>query len=495
MSQLANKIIIIGGSFNPVHLGHLKLLALACQQEKAAEILLLPAAVSPFKLNADFSFAAYRRCMLEAALNDVTDLTIPLACLTTAERRLIKKMKEEEKIKICDLDLQSLPPSYTINTLRKLQKQYPHAKLIMMGGSDLLPSLGEWHEPEKLAEIADFLLVTRPGYGQTDSAGGGEKKFNFKIKTLIADMPDVSSAALRRQLENLPLLPPYNITALTPAVYNGITLQQQPAYRDLSNYLTPATIAYIAQQRLYQQPDWRLYLSGAEQKLFGEILLYLGQHLNWQRYTHCLNVMNMAAALTLALEKSGYDFKTAKSWENLNLIALRQNLKNPFAAVNVNSSANDAVGAAKLSIFVRQALITGLFHDACKYEKLTDYPELAARLSKADLACTQMQHGPIAAYVLQQKFACRDELVLNALYYHTTLRPQATWLDKVVYIADKLEFGRRYSDVPLLRQSLNSGYDESIKKILRKCISINRNKRAFCHPLSQAALDDLQNNK
>ena len=46
----------------------------------------------------------------------------------------------------------------------------------MMGGSDLLPSLGEWHEPEKLAEIADFLLVTRPGYGQTDSARSEERR-------------------------------------------------------------------------------------------------------------------------------------------------------------------------------------------------------------------------------------------------------------------------------------------------------------------------------
>lgn len=133
------KLGLYGGSFDPVHLGHL-LVARAAREELAlSRLFFIPAAQSPFKPGHELAPAKERLRLLRLALAGETD---------------------------CEIDAQELQRggvSYTIDTVRDYARRFPGAELFYLVGADHLPTLPKWRDAESLAKLVEFVVIPRPG--------------------------------------------------------------------------------------------------------------------------------------------------------------------------------------------------------------------------------------------------------------------------------------------------------------------------------------------
>jgi nicotinate-nucleotide adenylyltransferase len=130
---------LYGGSFNPVHLGHL-LVAQAAQEELGLDrLFFIPAAQSPFKPGQELAPAAERARLLRLALAG----------------RPTWELDEQE--------LRRGGVSYTVDTLRDYARRFPADSLHYLIGADHVPSLPKWREAAELARLARFVVVPRPG--------------------------------------------------------------------------------------------------------------------------------------------------------------------------------------------------------------------------------------------------------------------------------------------------------------------------------------------
>ena len=138
------KLGLLGGSFDPVHLGHLLVAQAAIEELGLDKLFFIPAAQSPFKPDSKPAPAAARLQLLRLALAGRTD---------------------------CEIDEQELRRggvSYTIDTLRDCAKNFLGAKLFYLIGTDHVAKLNEWREPNELAKLAEFVVIPRPGEAPTN---------------------------------------------------------------------------------------------------------------------------------------------------------------------------------------------------------------------------------------------------------------------------------------------------------------------------------------
>lgn len=133
------KIGLYGGTFDPIHHGHLLLAREALEQLKLDKILFLPARISPFKLSSPPASPEFRARLLEAALQGEPSL----------------------EWDACELERNDEGPSYTIDTIRQMQKRYPQAQLYYLIGNDQLADFPKWKEYEELIERVQFVVLNR----------------------------------------------------------------------------------------------------------------------------------------------------------------------------------------------------------------------------------------------------------------------------------------------------------------------------------------------
>jgi len=199
------KIGLLGGSFNPVHLGHLVAAQDARERFDLDQVWFLPCARSPLKGAATLAPDAHRLAMLRLALAGN-----PWAS-------------------VCDLELERGGISYTVDTVRELQRRHPNADFYFIVGTDALADLHQWREIETLLTLCRFVAIQRPGWE-----------------------PEAMTA------ERLRLPPPWPErlrAAIRPGHAIGISsteIRARAAEGRSLRYLAPdAVIAYIAQQALY----------------------------------------------------------------------------------------------------------------------------------------------------------------------------------------------------------------------------------------------------
>jgi nicotinate-nucleotide adenylyltransferase len=130
---------ILGGTFNPPHLGHL-----VCAQEAYGEltldrVLLIPTRIPPHK-SVEYEPGPEHR--------------LELCRLAVAG---------DERFAVSDMELQRDGPSYTVDTLRMLNTQAPQDELVLILGGDIAAGLTEWHEPERVLELATVAIAERRG--------------------------------------------------------------------------------------------------------------------------------------------------------------------------------------------------------------------------------------------------------------------------------------------------------------------------------------------
>ncbi len=204
---------IYGGSFDPVHLGHVATAEELLSRFPFREIRFLPAARSPLKdsVTAD----QHRLAMLNLALSGKQALTID------------------------DRELRRPPPSYTVDTLREIRREAgPATPLAFIMGMDSFAELPRWKEWQSLTDLAHLLVVSRPGVAPL--------------------LPDNLAAWLKPRLKGpedpMDISPQGNVWLVetTPhAIASRDIRAAISAGRDTSRWLNPAVEDYIAHHHLY----------------------------------------------------------------------------------------------------------------------------------------------------------------------------------------------------------------------------------------------------
>lgn len=166
------KIGLFGGSFDPVHLGHLLVTQAACEETGLERIFFIPAARSPFKPDMTPTPAAERLRLLRLALAGKSHYEI-----------------DEQEIRRGGT-------SYSINTARDYARRFPQAGLYYLIGADHVPSLPKWREAEELARLVEFLVIPRPG--QPDATFAAP----FRGQTLKGFPLGVSASQIRARVKS-----------------------------------------------------------------------------------------------------------------------------------------------------------------------------------------------------------------------------------------------------------------------------------------------------
>ncbi len=134
------KIGLLGGSFDPVHFGHLLAAQDAYEQHHLDRLIFVPAAQAPLKPNDVQSSATDRLAMLSSAI------------------------EWDRRFEISDVELLRGGVSYTIDSARHFRALYPHDQLYWIIGGDQLPKLHLWREIGELAKLVEFIFLERPGF-------------------------------------------------------------------------------------------------------------------------------------------------------------------------------------------------------------------------------------------------------------------------------------------------------------------------------------------
>ena len=130
---------VFGGSFDPVHVGHLIVAEAAADILKLEKILFVPARVQPFKVGQHSASAEDRVAMLQLAIAENPRFSL--------DRREIERDG----------------PSYTVDTLRGLHSETPQDELFLLFGADAAWDLPRWHDAELLTRYANLIALSRPG--------------------------------------------------------------------------------------------------------------------------------------------------------------------------------------------------------------------------------------------------------------------------------------------------------------------------------------------
>jgi len=192
--RTCKKIVLFGGSFDPPHLAHMKLPMIAMNVIGADAVAYIPAGNQPFKRHTRQTPARHRLAMLRLALQDVPNATI----LTDEITRATQSPSENAPRKTnSPID----PPTYTVDTLEALRKQLgPDVELRLLVGGDQLKVFDAWHQPERIIELAQPLVMVRPPDTHDSLLGALPKGYDpRRWAGRLIDLPpiDISSTQIR----------------------------------------------------------------------------------------------------------------------------------------------------------------------------------------------------------------------------------------------------------------------------------------------------------
>lgn len=175
------RIALFGGTFDPPHRGHLAIAAAAADAFELDRVLFAPAGRQPLKLDAHSAPYPDRLSMAT------------LACA------------HDRRFQPSPLDAPNPDgrPNYTVDTLTTLRALYPEAALFNLVGADSFLALPHWREPERLLELAEWIVVSRPGFSLDGLESLGlTPQQRSRIHLLETVHEDVSATELRQRLRD-----------------------------------------------------------------------------------------------------------------------------------------------------------------------------------------------------------------------------------------------------------------------------------------------------
>jgi nicotinate-nucleotide adenylyltransferase len=172
------RIGIFGGTFDPVHLGHLIIAEQAREQAHLDQVWFVPSARPPHKLEKPITPFDRRAEMLQLAVAGQTNFLVDL----------IEKDRPG--------------PSFTVDTLADVHRLQPGNDYYLILGADCLPDFPGWREPERIVDLATILVAARPGWpvwpaGQLAAALGLADAGRIRLEPIVMPQIEISSSDLR----------------------------------------------------------------------------------------------------------------------------------------------------------------------------------------------------------------------------------------------------------------------------------------------------------
>jgi len=177
------RVGILGGAFNPPHIGHLVCAQEALIQLELEKVVFMPVGVAPHR---------------EIELDPGAEARLEMTELAVAD---------DDRFEVSRMEVDKETPSYTSETLAALREESPDDELFLILGGDQASALGSWHEPEKVLELATVAVFDRASWGR-NAIGIKIGRLQGARNVRYLDMPlmEVSSSVIRRRVrEGLPI--------------------------------------------------------------------------------------------------------------------------------------------------------------------------------------------------------------------------------------------------------------------------------------------------
>lgn len=143
-------------------------------------------------------------------------------------------------------------------------------------------------------------------------------------------------------------------------------------------------------------------------------------------------------------------------------------------------------------IDTRQTGIAGLLHDCAKSLPKKEVIEYALLAGDPSLAVDELAHGPAGAWLVREKFGIHDPVILHAINFHTTGCGGMTQLDKIIFIADKVEPARTYENLNEIRRLVEFDIDAALQICIGEISCFLEREQLPPHPYTQHASDELE---
>jgi nicotinate-nucleotide adenylyltransferase len=189
IQKVATKIAIVGGTFDPIHKGHLQVITEVAKRFE--KVIVIPTGNPWLKDHTPIATGEQRVAMAQIAINSL-DLG--------------------EKVQVSAIEVKRSGPSYAIDTVNELTKIYPDCQFTLVLGSDAASNLSKWHRIDELQKLVEVLVVKRPGV----------KSSSYEEIEISA--PDLSSTQIRDKVANS---------------------------QDISEFVTPTVASFIKEHHLY----------------------------------------------------------------------------------------------------------------------------------------------------------------------------------------------------------------------------------------------------
>jgi nicotinate-nucleotide adenylyltransferase len=170
------RVGILGGTFDPIHLGHLILASFAADELSLDEVVFMPAQTPPHKRGMHVSAVEHRVAMVELAI--ATDPRFDLS----------------------RLDVLGNQPSYTADLLERFDDTVPYAEPVFLIGADSLRAFPTWYRPDRILELARLGVARRPGSVIDDRMLSAIPRLRERTTVFSSPLIDISSTEIRRRI-------------------------------------------------------------------------------------------------------------------------------------------------------------------------------------------------------------------------------------------------------------------------------------------------------
>jgi len=224
MNQGKNQIAILGGSFDPVHMGHIGLAQETHERFGLDQILFLPVFQSPHKSHIPLASSAHRMAMLRLALKGNTHFSIS------------------------DMEVRIEEISYTIDTINCFRLKYSSSELYLLIGYDNLLDLDSWKDAQEIMKNCHILVASRPGLKSFYSTGKILGLFNGNSPYRLGKIKNKTQEFIHRETEKKLVV--YDISPRD--ISSSVVRERLVLGKSVDKLLPPEVETYIIEHQIYK---------------------------------------------------------------------------------------------------------------------------------------------------------------------------------------------------------------------------------------------------
>lgn len=381
------KIGIYGGTFDPVHNGHICIAKAVMKELGLDYVYFVVTADAPHKLTREHIGGDMRLKMVQLSIDGW------------------------EGLEASDVELRRGGVSYTLDTIREFKRSFADAELYFIVGGDMLADFPTWHCPGEILKLATLVAVKRPNTVEsyTELADKITAELGGRVMVTQASGPDISSTEVRRRV-------------------------------------------------LCAEPIEHMVPFGAEMCIY-ENLLYMPE-----------DIKQIASRLASVLDT--------------------------YRMRHTMLTVREAVGLASCyGIDGRKARLAAILHDCVKLGGKETIEFAAGRgfeLTDEEIANPYLIHSRLGAVIARCDYGVQDDDVINAIDRHTLGSENMTELDKIIYLADKLEPSRKYRHVGKFRKLAYTNLNQAVVAVMKHTIGFIHASGREVNPATLRAIASLE---